>query len=102
MEKQDIAAWARVATEHMPPRFIAPDAKHRVIMPEDFSQESRHQTIVDMVNMLAEKGCTWWRLDERADKPGIMVMSGWKNRPRLPDLEARVDPDDFEIPQVTA
>jgi hypothetical protein len=85
----------------MPPRFIDPDAKHRVILSEDFSQEDRRQTIVDMVNMLAEKGCTWWRLDAREDGR-VMVMSGWKNRPRLPDLEARIDPSDFDIPKVPA
>lgn len=101
MEQNDIDAWVRVATSHMPPRFIEPDARHRVIMSEDFSQEDRRATILDMVNMLGEKGCTWFRMDESEDGR-VMLLAGWKNRPRLPDLEARPNPDELKVDVVPA
>jgi hypothetical protein len=94
MNPQDIEAWARVATEHMPPRVIQPDHKHKVIMPVDFGQDARRQTLIDIVNMLGGKGCTWYQLTE-SDDHRVMVLFGWKVRPRLPDVEAH--PDSSEL-----
>jgi hypothetical protein len=82
------------------PKMIAPDHRFKVTYPGGMSREAVRWKWQECINRLAAKGCTFFQLDEN-DEQTVALVSGWLNRPRLPDVHY-VDRSDLVIDQVPA
>jgi hypothetical protein len=67
------------------PKLVPPDYRMKVQAPDGMLRAEVMHQFQEMVNHLAQKGCTFFQVDEN-DERSVAIVSGWLKQPRMPDM----------------